>query len=200
MVDVEIDAHLYKNRGHRCFSSYETTRAKLYYIRYAKLNHQNKASLASVYSNWGGCLYFERKYQKAIRKCKQALVFNPDLHYIWNGWGTSLSHLGKFDEAIVKYHQALKLNPRYTIAHLNLVLALFLRRSDAEALKYFENIKAEPWVFSEKEDLKTRNKKEVDILDQRLVETTEQSEVLMIRERKQGLEKLLGLLSEIEGF
>jgi len=198
MVDIEIDAFRYKNLGHRYFSSYETTRAKLYYIRYAKLNHQSKANLASVYSNWGGCLYFERKYHKAIRKCKQALLFDPNLHYIWNGWGTSLSHLGKFDEAIEKFHQALKINPKYTIAHLNLVLALFLKKSDEEAFKYFDNLKAKTWASYEKEDLKVRNKKEVEILDLRLVETTEQSEILMIQERKQGLEKLLVLLSKLD--
>ena len=198
MVDIRTDASRYYIRGDQCFHANEMNKAKLNYLRYAKLNCGNDYQSSFVYCNWACSLYYQHKYQKAIYKFKQAALYNPGLEYIYNGWGSALSNLGKFDEAIEKLNQAIEISPSFSLAHMNIVLALLLKKNEEEALEYFEKIK-EKWNFmTERDHMRSRYQREIEMLDLRVSETTDQDEILLIRERKKGVERLIELLSDKE--
>jgi len=144
------------------------------------------------------CQYNKKNYCQAIRKYRSALTYNPNRFRAYNGWGSSLSNLGKFDDAIQKFKQALKIEPGYTLAHLNIVLALLLRKNDEEALKYFHNIDGEFNRTLKRFEMRQIYKHEIELLDTRLLKTTDSGEVLLVKERKECVERLLDLLRKEE--
>jgi len=147
-----------------------------------------------VYEN----ISFQKQYEKAILIYKKSVLNNPELYYVYNDWGSSLSNLGRFDEAIEKFNQALEMYPGYTISLLNLILALFLKKSDEEALKYFDKIKTDNYFRYSKGNMRFRYQKEMQMLDVRISEIQHQDQIKLIQERKKGFEKLLDLLSDKE--
>ena len=194
MVDLETDSWRYKHLGlsHACSVNQKTAQAKLNFVRLSKLLSDS----ASTDSIWANCLYYEKEYSKAVRKYKKALILNPKSPNAYTGWGSALSNLGRFDEAIEKFNKALETNPRDTTARISLVLALFLKKNDKEALEMFENFKAEPGFEYQVKDLSDKCEKELELLDSRMLEATDQNEILLVQERKRGVERLLDLLLE----
>jgi len=196
MVDIQIDACRYNDKGDDFFNSHDIDKSKMNYIRYAKLNYKDDHTSGYTYCNWAGCLYYQKMYSKAIRKYKSALMFNPNLYHAYNGWGSSLSNMGQFDEAIDKFNLALDIYPNYTLTRLNIVLALLLKKSDEGALKYFDDIRESFYFFSDRGTMIIRYEREIEMLEKRLEETKDEKEILLIQQRINGVERLLDLLAK----
>jgi len=197
-MNIRREAFRYNDRGDYYFDRHDIKKAKLSYIRYCKLNYDDKETSALVYCNLAVCLYYQKQYQKAILHYQTSLLYDPNLHYAYNGWGSSLSNMGKFDEAIEKFQQALEIRPKYPLSRMNIVLALFLKKNDEEALKFFEKIKEDSDFNFFKENMRIRYEKEIEMLDLRISEAIDQDEIELIQERKKGVELLLILLSDKE--
>jgi len=193
MVDIGIEAEIYQDKGCAHFYKDEFNQAKLNYSRLIKLKDDRKSA---IYFNWGVCQYYQKNYSQALRKYRLALQYDPNRSKAYNGWGSCLSNLGKFDEAIPKFHQALEIAPEYTLAHLNIVLAFFMKKEDEEALKYFENMKGKLDFFSEQDEMNEIYNYEMGLLDLRIFEATNSEEILLANERKQGVKRILNLLNE----
>jgi len=196
MADTKIDAIHYRDRGFYCFRLHKIDQAKLNLARFSKLSYGKDLYSANAESERANCLYYEKNYAKAILKYKKALLFHPKHYNAYNRWGSSLSNLGHFDDAIEKFKKALELFPSYTISRMNIVLALFLKKNDEEALETFKEIKNDFNFRYEQDFLMERYQREIEMLEMRISKTTIQSEILLIQGRKQGVERLLALLSE----
>jgi len=196
MVDFKIEADRYNDRGADCIDAGLFDQMKLNYSRFFKLSRRNDRDSASLYLLWASNHYERRKYSQTIRKCRLALQYGYYLSDLYNGWGSSLSNLGKFDEAIIKFNQALEINSKDTLARLNRVLALFLKKDNEEALKYFEDAKKRPEWTRKKAQMKMIYQREMESLDLRISEATDSSEVLLGKERQLCVQHLINLLDE----
>jgi len=196
-MNIKREALRFNDRGDYYFGNRDIKKAKLSYIRYCKLNHDDKKASARVYCNLALCFYYQKQYQKAILQYEISLLHNPELYYAENGLGSSLSNMGKFDEAIERFTKALKIQPDYLLAQMNIVLALFLKKNEVEALKYFEKVKADVNLgYCFKNHIRRIYEKEMEMLEMRISEATDQDEIVLIQERKIGVELLLKLLSD----
>jgi len=79
---------------------------------------------------------------------------------------------------------------------MNIVLALFLKNNDEEALETWKAIKGDFNFQYEQDFLIERYQREIEMLDLRISKATCQNEIILIRGRKLGVERLLVLLSK----
>ena len=78
----------------------------------------------AVVHNYLGNSYFDfKRYQDAMKSCKQAVDLMPDYAEAHYNLGNAYSKLGRYQDAARAYKQAVKIKPDYVEAYNNLAVA-----------------------------------------------------------------------------
>jgi len=77
---------------------------------YAGAINTRNLDYATVWNNKGVALYFQGKYDEAIKCFDEAIKLNSSEPSYWNNKGYAFNNQGKYDEAIKAYDEAIKLN------------------------------------------------------------------------------------------
>jgi serine/threonine-protein kinase len=97
----------------------------------------------------GHALRLAHRPDEALGYFRAALALRPQSSVTYCDLGGTLHDMGRTNEAIDHYHQALRLDPNYTVARMNLALALGItfgtRRDWAQAAEgYAQALKRDP--------------------------------------------------------
>jgi tetratricopeptide (TPR) repeat protein len=99
----------------------------------------------AVVHNYLGNSYFDlKRYQDAMKFCRQAVEIMPDYAEAQYNLGNAYSKLGRYQDAIEAYKQAIKIKPDYIEAYNNLgnaCVSMGRFQEAAEAFKQAINIK-----------------------------------------------------------
>lgn len=72
--------------------------------------------MAAQFTKEGDIAFTEKKYNKAIKLYKQALVISDSLHAARRGMGAAFEQLGNFKEALSAYLKVVELSPKFSRA------------------------------------------------------------------------------------
>lgn len=72
--------------------------------------------MAAQFTKEGDIAFTEKKYSKAIKLYKQALVISDSLHPARRGMGAAFEQLGNFKEALSAYLKVVELSPKFSRA------------------------------------------------------------------------------------
>ena len=72
--------------------------------------------LAAQFTKEGDIAFTEKKYSKAIKLYKQALIISDSLHPARRGMGAAFEQLGNFKEALSAYLKVVELSPKFSRA------------------------------------------------------------------------------------
>lgn len=72
--------------------------------------------MAAQFTKEGDIAFTEKKYNKAIKLYKQALVISDSLHPARRGMGAAFEQLGNFKEALSAYLKVVELSPKFSRA------------------------------------------------------------------------------------
>lgn len=72
--------------------------------------------MAAQFTKEGDIAFTEKKYSKAIKLYKQALVISDSLHPARRGMGAAFEQLGNFKEALNAYLKVVELSPKFSRA------------------------------------------------------------------------------------
>ena len=116
-------------------------------------NYQQVINLSSpkdlikvkAYSNWGGILIGQGKFNEAIEIFEKAIALQPEDATLYNNLGQALLEAGnleagKIERAIATYNQALKLQPELIVVRHNLGKAYQKKGLHSEAIAYFQEV------------------------------------------------------------
>jgi tetratricopeptide (TPR) repeat protein len=102
-------------------------------------------------------LYFDHKYDEAIKAFDKAIEIDPQSSTLWDAKGLALDKLNKHDEAIKSYDKAIEINSHDSKTWNNKGEALSRLNKDNEAIQAFDKaIEIDP-----KNSLAWKNKVEV---------------------------------------
>jgi len=80
-----------------------------------QLDAQNLV-MAAQFTKEGDIAFTEKKYPKAIKLYKQALVISDSLHAARRGMGAALEQMGKYPEALKEYLKVVEMSPKFSRA------------------------------------------------------------------------------------
>jgi tetratricopeptide (TPR) repeat protein len=72
--------------------------------------------MAAQFTKEGDIAFTEKKYNKAIKLYKQALVISDSLHAARRGMGAAFEQLGNYKEALSAYLKVVELSPKFSRA------------------------------------------------------------------------------------
>jgi len=93
-----------------------------------------------AYSNWGGILIGQGKFNEAIETFEKAIYLQPKDANLYNNLGQAFLEAGKVERAIATYQQALELDPALIVARHNLGKAYQKKGLHSEAIAYFQQV------------------------------------------------------------
>lgn len=86
-----------------------------YFLIGHQLDAQNLV-MAAQFTKEGDIAFTEKKYPKAIKLYKQALVISDSLHAARRGMGAALEQMGKYPEALKEYLKVVEMSPKFSRA------------------------------------------------------------------------------------
>jgi tetratricopeptide (TPR) repeat protein len=89
---------------------------------------------AAVYSHVGFIFYTLKRFDEAIKACKQAISIDPKMSEAYVCLGAAFHQQGRLEEAVLNYKQAIKINTDSFEAHLRLGQVLFDQKKLDEAV------------------------------------------------------------------
>ncbi|MDY6804001.1 MAG: tetratricopeptide repeat protein [Cyanobacteriota bacterium] len=93
-----------------------------------------------AYSNWGGILVGQGKFDDAREIFEKALALQPEDATLYNNLGQAFLEAGNIEGAIATYQQALELQPELIVARHNIGKAYQKKGLHSEAIAYFQQV------------------------------------------------------------
>lgn len=122
----------YYNKGKSFYNQGQYARVILYYDK------SWTGSYAPSITIKGKSLYYQGKYEDALKECNRAIKISPDYAPAWNAKGEILENTGNYEEAMTCYEKAIKIDSDCSDAIYNKGTLLLERGYDKEGKDYVD--------------------------------------------------------------